>query len=212
MPPRKRKRVRRIIEKQFGSNRGIIARTVKGESEPRSFKKVSRARPLIGFEYVNELNILEYLRKKGIKPMEFRIIRNTIYTKAAGKTVHEIRHKIGEKNKIKILSQTADLLGKIHSAGVAHNDVHEWNLLWAAKKEKVSLIDFGRARKTGIIWPIAGVHGIAKSFNADYRDFGDFIELLLEKPSAKEKEKLFARLISHYPLTKKRKQELLKSI
>lgn len=141
-----------------GSNSEVSRIFIKkgGKIVPIIVKKMSTEHAANRFNNpLNEINNYILASKKGIVPRfldyyEYEINGNTYYLLFLEDLIYRGYKTLGSIYEIKEYRQAIikleEILGRLTSLGISHNDLHSRNIFWNNKKKDIKLIDFGAAR------------------------------------------------------------------
>lgn len=127
--------------------------------------------------------------------------RRIVKVKNIGKSILQVKIT---KN---LLEKVAELIGKMHAAGIEHLHPHQGNIV-VSRKGRLGLIDLSLASKRKVDWKSS--QSIYLAFKEDYstlnRAFGAFLR------SSQETKNFFEKIVSKYPASKKVKAAVFDSI
>lgn len=157
------------------------------------------------------VDIINYLRSNGMSVE--RILRfegesgihylKVIFANAGVNVIDYLRRNPGDK--LFVLKGIAELMGKMHSLGVVHNDCGLIN--FAILDRQLTMIDFEHAVHKKVDWSDAS--SILKEYSNDLNRLRENIKSVNLSPE--EKSKIWNILLSNYPAPQNIK-DFLKSI
>ncbi|MFA4855855.1 MAG: hypothetical protein WC634_04710 [archaeon] len=106
-----------------------------------------------------------------------------------------------------MLSGIAELMGKIHSAGIEHSHPHRGNIV-VDRRGRIGIIDLIEAETKQVEWESA--QSIFLSFKRDYNVLWRAFRIYFSAPE--EARAFFSRIISRYPASKELRRQVIEAV